>query len=298
MNVSRYLHVIGLVLGLIGTEVATSATSVAEASSSDSQNSQTEQPLGRAPLAPVSVAVPAGNSCILHPEGNPDPRQSVSVKADADGVARFQAVRPAPANSVDRLTLDCTDPDGNYHTYSVDLRSEATFEPRPFDPSRTGLSFRPALTGDPLSFTPQELIQAGYGLRPDPTVNPDGYRRWLTAVSTPAYKLRSAGQITSTPRTSRPLASVEEDPDTGPQPVGPAPESDGTLTLAGSNFANWTGAVLGGSYHMNATSAQTYSYLVNEASFVVPTVYPGGLGTRATQMSIWNGPGSCKASPS
>ena len=70
----------------------------------------------------------------LHPDGNSDPAQSIPVRADADGVARFQAVRPAQQDSVDRLALDCTDANGISQTNLVDLRSEATFAPRAFDP--------------------------------------------------------------------------------------------------------------------------------------------------------------------
>ena len=145
---------------------------------------------GQTQFESVSVVVPAGNACVLHPDGSLDPKQSIRLRADADGVVRFQAVRPTHPNSVDRLALDCTDSYGNDKTYSVDLRSEETFERRPFDPVSANLAFRPALSGDPLSFTQQELIQAGYGLRPDPAANPGGYQRWLAAVSAPAYKLR------------------------------------------------------------------------------------------------------------
>jgi len=102
-------------------------------------------PGGHAQFESASVAVPAGNDCALHPEGNPDPQQSIPVRADEDGVVRFQAVRPTLPNSVDRLSLDCTDSNGSPKTYSVDLRSEETFAPRPFDPSRTTLALRPAL---------------------------------------------------------------------------------------------------------------------------------------------------------
>jgi hypothetical protein len=246
---------------------------------------------GHAQFEAASVDVPAGNTCVLQPEGNADPRQSIPVKADADGVVRFQAVRPTLPNSVDRLALVCTDSGGNDSTYSIDLRSGGTFAPRPFDPSSANLAFRPALTGDPLSFTQQELIQAGYGLRPDPTANPDGYQRWLTAVSVPAYKLRSAAGTSSTRPRSRQLASVKETSDMSPQATVREDPLDTTVSPvpSGRSDAGWTGAVLKGSYQKNATSAQTYSYVSNEAMFVVPTVFPGGLGTGATQMSIWTG---------
>ena len=118
-------------------------------------------PGGRARFEPASVVVPAGNTCVLHPEGNSDPAQSISVNAGADGVARFQVVRPTRPDSVDRLALGCTDSNGSSQTYSVDLRSDATFKALPFDPVLANLTYRPALARDPLSYTQQELIQGG-----------------------------------------------------------------------------------------------------------------------------------------
>ena len=240
------------------------------------------QPTGLAPHGPFEMAsfpVPAGSSCVLHPDGNSDPAQSIPVRADADGVARFQAVRPAQQDSVDRLALDCTDANGISQTNLVDLRSEATFAPRAFDPAVANLDYRPALSADPLSYTPQELIQGGYGLRPDPVQNPDGYQRWLAAASKPAYRLhsiRSAGPSSASRRAAP-----------RPAPQSTAPPIDAGVSTNPSYF--WTGPVLQGSYKKNATSALTYSYVLNEATFNVPIVTPGGFGTGATAMTVWNG---------
>jgi hypothetical protein len=243
--------------------------------------SQPGRPEGRARFEPASVAIAAGNTCALHPEGNSDPAQSITVSADADGVARFQVVRPTRPESVDRLSLDCTDSNGLSQTYSVDLRSEATFAARPFDPALANLTYRPGLARDPLSYTQQELIQGGYGIRPDPAQNPDGYRRWLAAASAPAYKLRSV-------RSSSPAAAGPR-PHPAPRPSGPSTSPMINAGVYTSSSTYWTGARLVGSYQKNATSALSYGYVFNEASFVVPTVTPGGYGTSTTAMTIWNG---------
>jgi hypothetical protein len=227
---------------------------------------------------PASVAVPAESRCMLHPEGNAAPNQSIHVSSDEDGVARFLAVRPTQPNSVDRLALDCMDSDGNSHTYSVDLRSEETFAPRPFDPAAANLTFRPGLSRDPLSYTQQELLDGGYGLRPDPVQNPDGYQRWLAGAIKPAYML---GEPASTAANSHPRPMPQSSAQFN------APEMSAGVVTNPSNF--WTGAVLYGSYKKGATSADTYSYLWNEATFNVPKVTPGGFNTGITSMSIWNG---------
>jgi len=237
-------------------------------------------PGGHGKYETASVLVPAGNACVLHPDGNPDPAQSVPVRSDADGVARFQAVRPTQPDSIDRLALDCTDADGISQTYLVDLRSDATFAEIAFNPALANMAYRPALAGDPLSYTQQELLQKGYGLRPDPVQNPDGYQRWLAAASTSAYQLhsiRSSSAAALPHRGSAPGASAQST----------APVSDAGVYTTPSNF--WTGPIMYGSYQKNATSALTYSYVLNEATFNVPSVTPGGLGTGTTAMTIWNG---------
>lgn len=206
----------------------------------------------------ASVAVLPGSNCMLHPAGNNDPRQSLHINAEEDGVARFLAVRPKLPSSVERLALDCTDTNKRTKTYSVDLRSEATFKPRPFDASRTTLAVRPALTGDPRRFTPEELVKAGYGLRPDPAENPDAYQRWLAAASVPVHELR----------TDRTL---------------PAPVLNAKVYTTPSS--GWTGVILQGSYQKKATSAQTLSYGASSATVVVPKVTPGPTAA----MTIWNG---------
>jgi len=245
-----------------------------------SQETKMSTAAGPGEFEPASVPVPAGSNCILHPEGNQDPTQSVPVSADEDGVARFLVVRPTQPNSVGRLALDCTDSQGSTKTYSVDLRSDETFAPRPFDASRTTLAVRPALAGDPLSYTQEELINSGYGLRPDPKADPDGYQRWLNAARIPAHKLTGA------PRTSSMVPVSRQHPT--PKPPKQSGQSDAPALNAKvykSPSSGWTGAILSGSYKKNATSALTYSYAWNAVTFNVPKVLPGPTAAA----TIWNG---------
>ncbi len=240
---------------------------------------------GHAQFEPASVFAPAGSDCVLHPKDNPDPSQSIALRSDADGVVRFLAVRPALPASVDQLTLDCTDSLGNANTYSVDLRSEDTFVRRPFDPSLANLVLRPGLTGDPLSLTQDQLVEAGYGLRPDPTADPEGYNTWLAAVSVPAYKLKAAPRASSAPSSSHQLAAAHVSADSTPF-LEPEPESN-SVFLFPQNY--WTGAELTGSYKKSATSAKTYGYVENTATFVVPSITPNIFAAKTAVATIWNG---------
>lgn len=240
---------------------------------SQETNRPAAEPDGHAQFEPASVAVAAGSNCVLHPEGNQDPKESIHVNADADGVARFLAVRPKLPNSVERLALECTEANKRTRTYSVDLRSEATFTSRPFDATRTTLAVRPALSGDPLRSTPEELVKAGYGLRPDPTENPDAYQRWLAAATVPVHKLRTDRTLVPFPISRQRYLKPSEQ----------APVLNAKVYKTPSS--GWTGAILQGSYQKKATSAQTISYVFNEANVVVPKVTPGP----TTAMTIWNG---------
>lgn len=48
------------------------------------------------------------------------------------------------------------------------------------------VSLRPPLTGDPMSYSQQELRRANYPIRPDPVATPTAYARWLKLVTQPA----------------------------------------------------------------------------------------------------------------
>ncbi|MGA2537370.1 MAG: hypothetical protein ABSF53_15240 [Terracidiphilus sp.] len=224
-------------------------------------------------------------------------------------MVRFQAVRATPLDSIKALALDCVDSGGRSTTYSIDLVAEETFAPRPFDPSQTNLTLRPGLSGDPLSYTQQELIQGGYGVRPDPEANPDLYQKWLAAVSEPAYSLRSAARPASAALGTRPRPALQPSaPSAGSESF--EPESFGRVSAAVESgdaesgapplnagvyttpSSGWTGPVMYGSFSKGATSADTISYVLNAASWNVPSLTPGGFETGTTAMTVWNGLGN------
>ncbi len=200
--------------------------------------------------APASVHALPGLQCKLYPLGS-TPSKGVPVFTDDDGYARFHAVKATVGDAVQRLTLDCTDSAGKTYSYSVDLTSGDTFAPRPLNLAIERGTDRPAVKGDPLSYTQSELIQAGYGLRPDPVKDPAAYARWLATASKPGRLLEA----------KRPDLRSH------------------TVTSATSPY--WVGSVLTGAPN----------YIATEASFNVPTGIPGGDATNATEIAIWNGLG-------
>ena len=199
---------------------------------------------------PASVRALPGLQCQLHPAGSA-PTEGIPVFTNRDGYARFQAVRATAGDAARRLTLDCKDSAGKSTSYAVDLASDDTFAPRPLDLSNEPGTDRPPLKGDPLSYTEAQLIEAGYGVRPDPEKNAAAYARWLDAASKPARLLGD-----NWPLLHRHNVTTS---------------SDGL----------WVGSVL--------TGAPEYSLV--EATFNVPKGIPGGDGTTDTVVSIWVGVG-------
>ena len=102
--------------------------------------------------APASVQASPELQCLIYPEGA-EPSTGLTLFTDDDGYARFHAVRAVASDKVQRLTLDCKDSGGRPFLYSVDLTSADTFAPRPVNLAYERGTDRPALTGDPLSYT-------------------------------------------------------------------------------------------------------------------------------------------------
>ncbi|MGC2122133.1 MAG: G1 family glutamic endopeptidase [Xanthobacteraceae bacterium] len=173
--------------GLLIVSVLTLCGETLGATSASAQAATPASPTPRY-LAATVHALP-GLQCKLYPAGAPA-SEGLPVFTDADGYAWFYAVKPISGDSVKTLTLDCTDTSGEAHPYTVDLTSPEVFAPHPINLANEPGKDRPALKGDPLSYTQLELIQDGYGLRPDPK-NTEAYARWLAAATRPGRQLES-----------------------------------------------------------------------------------------------------------
>jgi hypothetical protein len=188
--------------------------------------------------------------CKLYPAGG-STAAAVPVFTDDDGYARFHAVRPKAESDVRQLTMDCVDRGGKASSYPVDLTEDATFAPRKINLAHQRGTDRPALEGDPMSYNQSQLIQAGYGLRPDPEKDPVSYKRWREAATRPGRSLEVRRHDNQSHRVT-------------PTQGGP-----------------WVGSVMTGSPNYESTTA----------TFDVPTAIPGGDGTTTTEIAIWNGLG-------
>ena len=198
----------------------------------------------------ASVHAQPGLSCKLLSAGA-SPSAGIPVYTDDDGYARFHALRVAAGSPDRRQILDCTDGDGKRSTFPVDLASEDTFASHPVDLAKERGKDRPPLSGDAFAHSQDELIQAGYGLRPDPAEDSAAYLSWLTSASRPGRMLEAKR--------------------------GDGKKHDRFVTQA----PQWTGSVL--------TGVPPYVSVQGMAN--VPTAIPGGDQTTNTIVAFWNGLG-------
>lgn len=166
---------------------------------------------------PASIKVAPDLKCKLHARGSA-PASGLTVFTDGDGYARFYAVRARASGQSQMLT--CTDEAGRVSSYSVDLTSDATFVNRPLDIANERGIDRPALTGDPLSYTQADLSKRGYGLRPKP--DDRMYPIWLEAATKPARMLyaKKPDKFAHPPHT---VTSITAGPWVGSVMTGSAP---------------------------------------------------------------------------
>ncbi len=144
---------------------------------------------GQKSFTPASVFAAPELQCTVYPAGS-DSSTGVPVFTNDDGYARFHALRAGEGDAVKELTLSCKDSVGTPSTYPVDLTSDETFTPHPLDLSKERGRDRLGLKGDPMSYSQIELIQTGYGLRPDP-LDTAAFSRWLAAARLPGRFLEA-----------------------------------------------------------------------------------------------------------
>jgi len=224
---------------------------------------------------PASFPAQPGLQCKIYSAGGA-PSTAITVFTDDDGYARFHAVRATASDAAHGLNADCSNSAGNSYSYSVDLTAEDTFTPRPLDLSKERGTDRPALKGDPLSYTQAELIQGNYGLRPDPK-DTAAYARWLAAATQPGRMLEAKRPRTMQGRrlnAQRPVSDAQTDATAQLK----APGAKNTINQ--TTWPWWVGSALLGAP----------TYVANEATFNVPTAILGGDETEyGTAISIWNG---------
>lgn len=140
----------------------------------------------------ISVTTIPSASCTLVRAGLTGSGASggVDLASDSTGQVVFYAKLSGSASN-DVLSLTCQSATGAQSTTQITVQVDNSAVAMP-PPAPHGVS-RPALPGDPLSYSQQELFSGGYGLRPDPVAAPGPYAQWVQQVTTPATLVTGAG---------------------------------------------------------------------------------------------------------
>jgi hypothetical protein len=193
----QYLVGAGTLLGLSAgcsgggpgsTTTQPEATGVATSGLTASSASTIHRVVAPSTTTALSITtLPNAHCTLANPSETGSPQQEVA--SDSSGEVRFFAQLPGPASVP--LTLSCEDASGSVSTQQVqiDVGSSSTATPAP--PITPRGKARPALAGDPMSYSQSDLALAGYGLRPDPSSA--HYAQWLEAAQQPTTLVEGPG---------------------------------------------------------------------------------------------------------
>ena len=132
----------------------------------------------------VTIQTLPGALCSFDVADNPEPGKALELYADDEGLIRFRSRATDRRATSAAMRLDCTAESGARASYDVDLVVDDDAAPAPTPPVHPS-RVRPALTGDPLSFTREELVARDFPPRPDPAREPQRYAEWLQYASRP-----------------------------------------------------------------------------------------------------------------
>jgi hypothetical protein len=201
-------------------------------------------------------------TCTLGASGDAKP---LKVHSDQDGVVHV-SVKPW-SQAATQASLDCTTADGGSATYPIELAATSDSEAiaatkRTMDAieQTSSLKVRPALGGDPMSYTQDELRAGGYGWRPDPKRQPDRYAHWLRAV-------------------------------TSPMKMAPAHRSGGGQTNNGPNESVSYSPIWSGAIAQIPSGDNGDSFYYASTEFYVPQVFAEANFANVSKASTWAGIG-------
>ncbi len=181
--------------------------------------------------------------------------QRMQLDADAEGVVRFHARPPKDGRAI-ALDLECTGEDGATTRHRIHVRGDARAPAQGAAEEQAGPgahgSVRPALAGDLLALSNQELVARGYPPRPDPVSSPARYARWHRNVSRPFTIARPAKVAHPGVSFARPqprsaaAAQAHLRPDLPPKMFSPTLPLPPPMVrpMFNANWNSWSGAYL------------------------------------------------------
>jgi hypothetical protein len=145
------------------------------------------QTIAPARTSAVAVDTLPNAVCTLRGQDDSGAVRTMVLYADDLGQVKFHARTEADTDNPARLNLQC-ETGGEVMEHAIELRANAAvaesdaaarLNARTRKPGRV----RPALSGDPMLPSDEELLSRGYPPRPDPEQSPEAYATWLRIVS-------------------------------------------------------------------------------------------------------------------
>ena len=185
-------------------------------------------------MSAISFSAAPNVQCSVAPANGSGSGQAFTVYTNDEGTATFY-VTPSEESSAAQLVATCSS--GNQQTIEIQpvAGAKPLVAPAPSNAAtnaRLGYTVRPALTGDPMALSNQELVKRKYPVRPDPQKAPGAYASWLKAVSKPATFIPPKTVNVEGP--SQHPAKISADASTGPYPYD-SPYWSGYLLYTGVN---------------------------------------------------------------
>ena len=140
-------------------------------------------------LSAISFSTAPNVQCSVAPANGSGSGQAFTVYTNDEGTATFYVTPSQESSSAAQLVATCSS--GNQQTIEIQpvAGAKPLVAPAPSNAatnSRLGYTVRPALTGDPMALSNQQLVKLKYPMRPDPEKAPGAYASWLKDVSKPA----------------------------------------------------------------------------------------------------------------
>ncbi|MFZ0589687.1 MAG: G1 family glutamic endopeptidase, partial [Bryobacteraceae bacterium] len=201
-------------------------------------------------LSAISFSAAPNVQCSVAPANGSGSGQAFTVYTNDEGTATFY-VTPSQASSAAQLVATCSS--GNQQTIQIQpvAGAKPLAAPAPSNAAtnaRLGYTVRPALTGDPMALSNQELVKLKYPWRPDPQKAPGAYASWLKAVSKPATLIPP--KTVNVEGRSHGPAQISADASTAPYGPYASPNWSGYVLYAGVNQSPFV--FIGGEWNVPA----------------------------------------------
>ena len=226
--------------GSIALGLGLTLTTLGQAQQGNLQGAPSATPLSfKVPphaLSAISFSTAPNAQCSVAPATGSSSAKAFTVFANDEGTATFYAT-PSKESSAVQLVATCSS--GNRQT--IEIQPVAGAKPLVAHAAsndaemnlRLGHTVRPALTGDPMALSSEELVKRRYPSRPDQQQAPGAYADWLRAVSKPATFIP-------------PKTVTVEGRHHGPVKVFAGPGGPAKVGNTPGGSTNWSGYVLSG----------------------------------------------------